>query len=311
MDKIEYNQLKEVLNGLFAYTTTLASMEHLTIQGESINGLVRLSNKMEKILNNISDINDEYIDQSLDLFCFNVLYLGEELKIEINPLYKIDYLSVKEIDRLSEILEYGNYQIVLIEQNSIDKLDLSLLDSKKICFLNVYSCESKITRSQIFTEYLPLNDLKVDFYQIIEQSWHNFTKRFFLEKLKREETLEFLSIEDDYDSERSLNELLEIYGYTVTNCSSENKAIPLMTSKSYDFIILDIGLEDCNGYELALKIRQIQKAKNDFICPILVNSAKSNSKKDYQLYGITKYYEKPFLVKNINVMLDEYLPKEL
>ncbi|API85921.1 response regulator [Francisella uliginis] len=312
MDKIETHQLKEILNGLYAYTTTLSSMEHLTIQEESIKGLIRLSNRMENVLNNIIGTSCEDVEQGSNLFYFNVLYLGENLQIKSNPLYKLDYLPANQINRLNEVLEYGNYQIVLIDQDSLTSdFDLSTLTFQNICFLSVSDCETKDVNSNVFTEYLSLDEVKADFYKVIGESWNVFTRKYFLEKLSQDQPLNFLSIEDDYDSERSLNELLEIYGYAIENCSNESQAISLITSKCYDFIILDIGLEDCNGYELALKIRQIQKVRNNFICPILVNSGKANSKKDYKLYGITKYYEKPYLVKNINVMLDEYLPKEL
>ena len=311
MDKIETHQLKEILNGLYAYTTTLSSMEHLTIQEESIKGLIRLSNRMENVLNNIVGTSSEDVEQGSSLFYFNVLYLGENLQVKSNSLYKLDYLPVNQINRLSEVLEYGNYQIVLINQDSLIDFDPSALTFQNVCFLSVSSCKNKVAKSHIFTEYLSLDEVKADFYKIIGESWNVFTRKYFFEKLSQDQPLNFLSIEDDYDSEKSLNELLEIYGYAIENCSNESQAISSITSKCYDFIILDIGLEDCNGYELALKIRQIQKVRNNFICPILVNSGKANSKKDYKLYGITKYYEKPHLVKNISVMLDEYLPKEL
>ena len=110
MNKIEIHKLKEILNGLYAYTTTLSSMEHLTIQEESIKGLMRLSNRMENVLNNIVGTSSEDVEQGSNLFYFNVLYLGENLQIKSNPLYKLDYLPANQINRLSEVLEYGNYQ---------------------------------------------------------------------------------------------------------------------------------------------------------------------------------------------------------
>ena len=312
MNKIDLFELKEISNSLYAYVTNLSSMEHLTMQDESLDGVVRLADRLEKMVNNLS-FDDQYSDENKSLFCFNVLFLGDKdkLQVKIDPIYKVNYLPVGQLNDLNKILENNRFQIVLIEQNSlISQIDLSNFDTKNICFLSIYSDQSSIIKHQIFTEYLALDDLKSNFNALLDKNWNTLTQNHFLKKLELGKTLSIMSVEDDLDSRKSLNELLSSYGFNVTNCSTANEAFSLMSSESYDIIILDIGLEDLDGYQLALRIRQIQKMKRDLLCPILVNSGRANDiDEDIKFYGITEYYQKPFLTKKLSNVLGKYLPK--
>ena len=120
-----------------------------------------------------------------------------------------------------------------------------------------------------------------------------------------------LSVEDDFDSQKSLVELLEMYDLEVSSCSSYEQALSLAKSKPYQMIILDINLEGSSGYYLSNQIRKIQKENKHLLCPILANSGRTNTKQQtYKLYGITEYYEKPLLVKNILEVLNKYLISE-
>ena len=311
MNKIDLYELKEISNSLYAYVTNLSSMEHLTMQEESLDGVVRLADRLEKMVNNIS-FDDQYSDENKSLFHFNILFIGKKLQIEFDSIYKVNYLPVDQLNDLNKILENNRFQIVLIEQNSlISQIDLSNFDTKNICFLSIYSDQNSIIKHQIFTEYLALDDLKSNFNALLDESWNIFTHNYFLKKLKLGQPLRVMSVEDDLDSRKSLSELFELYNFTVTNCSTADEAFSLVTSESYDIIILDIGLEDLNGLELALRIRQIQKMKRDLLCPILINSGRANYiKEGCKSYGITEYHLKPFLVKNLRNILSKYLPNE-
>ena len=311
MNEKDLYELKEISNSLYGYLANVSSASKcLTVQENMFKGITRLADRLEKVVNNLN-IDNQNNNTDPSLFHFNVLFIGKDLQLPFNPMYNIDYLPVDQLSDLKKILENNKYQIVLIKQNSlISQINLSNIDTKNICFLSVHNDQNNIIKHQIFTKYLALTDFKYGFEELLDKSWLTFTQNYFSEKLKSGQSLSLrvMSVEDDLDSRRSLAELFELYDFTVTNCSTADDAFSLMTSESYDIIVLDIGLEDLDGYQLALRIRQIQKMNQNILCPILVNSGRVNSKKDaYKAYGITEYYQKPFLTKNLKEVLSRYI----
>lgn len=305
VNKRNLDELKEISNSLYGY---LAINRCLTVENEAFNRITSLADRLEKIVNTL-DVDNQHSNTNTNLFHFNVLFIGEDLQLSFRPMYKVDYLPVDELSNLNKILENSRYQIVIIEQNDlISQIDLTELDVKNICFLSVHNDQSNVIKHQIFTKYLNLADLKSEFEETLCKSWRMFIQSHLLKKLESCMSLRIMSVEDDLDSRNSLSELFELYGFSVTNCSIAEEAFSLVTSESYDIIVLDIGLDDLDGYQLALRIRQIQKMNRNILCPILVNSGRINDKNDaYRSYGITEYYQKPFLTKNFREVLNKYI----
>lgn len=313
MSKIDLHELKEISNSLYGYVSSLSFMERLESQDESIDGITRLADRLALLVGDL--IDDKQNDANTGLFSYDVLFLGDKCKLQakIDPIYNIDYLPLDQLDNLNKILEGKVYQIVLIEQNSlISNIDLSNLNTENICFLSMHeSDQSNVIKHQIFTEYLGFDILNTNFNELISETWNAFTKNRYLMKLELGQSLSVMSVEDDLDSRNALNSLFILYGFNTTNCSTASEAISLITSESYDIIILDLGLKDHSGdgTELALRMRQIQKMKRDLLCPILINTGRANDmKEEYRLYGITEYHQKPFLTKELGNVLRRYLP---
>jgi signal transduction histidine kinase len=66
-----------------------------------------------------------------------------------------------------------------------------------------------------------------------------------------------LVVEDDPDSRESLTALLRLMGHDVESAADGRGAIQLISSKSFDAALIDIGLPDLSGYEVAAQGREI------------------------------------------------------
>lgn len=66
---------------------------------------------------------------------------------------------------------------------------------------------------------------------------------------------QILCVEDDAAILMPLRYALEREGWQVTWANTGRQAIDSIQQQSFDFIILDVGLPDLNGFEVCKKIR--------------------------------------------------------
>jgi CheY-like chemotaxis protein len=65
-----------------------------------------------------------------------------------------------------------------------------------------------------------------------------------------------LVIEDNIDAADSLVQLLQIFGHQALAVYTAREAFNLLNTYQADIVLLDIGLPDMSGYEVARQIRQ-------------------------------------------------------
>jgi DNA-binding response OmpR family regulator len=75
-------------------------------------------------------------------------------------------------------------------------------------------------------------------------------------------TRRILLVDDNTDAAESLAMLLESYGHEVVIKADGSKGLEAALSYSPEIVILDIGLPDIDGYELARRLRAAGGAKN-------------------------------------------------
>lgn len=63
-------------------------------------------------------------------------------------------------------------------------------------------------------------------------------------------------VEDNPDGRQSLADLLAVLGYEVVALASAHEALALGPAEEPDVFVVDIGLPDMNGYELARRLRE-------------------------------------------------------
>ncbi|WP_340680241.1 response regulator, partial [Paraglaciecola sp.] len=116
------------------------------------------------------------------------------------------------------------------------------------------------------------------------------------------ENKRILVIDDNVDAAESLALLLEFSGHTTRKAYNGITGLEVAKEFKPDVILLDIGLPDINGYQVAQQIRQQPWGKKMF----LVAATGWGQDKDKQLAkdaGFDKHLTKPIDFKELNVLL--------
>lgn len=112
-----------------------------------------------------------------------------------------------------------------------------------------------------------------------------------------------LIVEDDLDIGRLLTLELEESGFGVTHCDNGIRGLSAIREENPDLIVLDLGLPDLNGAEIARRVRKTSET------PIIILTAADDveTKVDLLNSGADDYLAKPFhaeeLIARVRVQL--------
>lgn len=101
-----------------------------------------------------------------------------------------------------------------------------------------------------------------------------------------------LVVDDDELVVIALEELLKPVGYEVATVCSGSEALQRLDEKVFDLIILDIIMPGMNGFDLCLRIRELEPYRTT---PIIMLTAKSSAedKKKGMDVGANLFLPKP------------------
>lgn len=108
-----------------------------------------------------------------------------------------------------------------------------------------------------------------------------------------------LIIDDEILVSKALGDMLQFVNSTVFYAERANKAVEIIENENVDLIILDALLPDMDGFQLALKIREMQKGKD---IPIIMMSGiykKMKYKYHAKEAGINAFMQKPIKMESL------------
>lgn len=115
-----------------------------------------------------------------------------------------------------------------------------------------------------------------------------------------------LLVEDELNIARPLQFNLEQEGHEVFSTPSGKEALKLYAQESFDLIILDLMLEEMDGYEVARQVRQ-----KDQRLPIIMLTAKSTA--EDRIHGLElgadDYIVKPFHLRELLLRVERMLER--
>jgi signal transduction histidine kinase/ActR/RegA family two-component response regulator len=114
-----------------------------------------------------------------------------------------------------------------------------------------------------------------------------------------------LLVDDNKDAVRSLSKLLTHYGHEVYVAHTGEDAISTVLAKRPEVVLLDIGLPDIDGYEVA---RQLRASGFEGHIAALTGYGQARDKEDSQQAGIDRHLVKPVNIEEVLVMLVELSP---
>ena len=105
-------------------------------------------------------------------------------------------------------------------------------------------------------------------------------------------SLRVLVVDDNVDAALSLGELLEAYGHDVRTAHTGPTAVATASDYNADVMLLDIGLPELDGYEVARRIRQ-QPTHNETVLVALTGYGQESDRDRSQAAGFDHHLVKP------------------
>jgi CheY-like chemotaxis protein len=108
--------------------------------------------------------------------------------------------------------------------------------------------------------------------------------------------LRILIVDDNADHANSLSTMLAIRGYDVQSAYSSAKAIEQAAARKPDVAILDLGLPEMDGYELATKLR----ASHSDVVLLAVSAHVGDAYQEKaRAVGMEHYFVKPVAIAKL------------
>jgi DNA-binding response OmpR family regulator len=117
-----------------------------------------------------------------------------------------------------------------------------------------------------------------------------FLEKYFYDTERRDVMFQILIVDDDKNTRRLYQVVLENEGYQVFSAENGNDALNVMSQEHIDLVIVDIMMPGMDGYEFTKILRESRDS-----LPILMVSAKQlpEDKKKGFLVGTDDYMTKP------------------
>ncbi|MFU8797517.1 MAG: response regulator [Gammaproteobacteria bacterium] len=119
-----------------------------------------------------------------------------------------------------------------------------------------------------------------------------------------------LLVEDNLFNQKVTAMMFADAGYNqVDLAETGHDALKLCQKYRYDLVLLDMGLPDISGLEVAAALRNHEKSQNAFPTPLIALTAHSFDEDQQQAkaVGIDDYLVKPLFVKQLRKLCKERL----
>jgi CheY-like chemotaxis protein len=110
-------------------------------------------------------------------------------------------------------------------------------------------------------------------------------------------------VDDNRDAAESLGMILNLYGHEVELAHSGMRALEIANSRPPDIGVLDIGMPDLSGYEVAERIRDEEWGKNVTLIA-LTGWGQESDKQRALLAGFDHHLTKPIDPEQLKRLFD-------
>lgn len=124
-----------------------------------------------------------------------------------------------------------------------------------------------------------------------------------------EKSLTVLFVEDDKLSQTVGKLSFREIGIPVDIASSGKDALLLASQKVYDLIVMDIGLGDMDGFEVAQTIRQNSGKNKKTPIIALTAHADTESQNQSKEVGMNQYLVKPLTMEKVHGIINDFFPQ--
>ena len=111
-------------------------------------------------------------------------------------------------------------------------------------------------------------------------------------------------VDDNVDAAESLAMMLELDGHSVVRAHDARAAIALARAERPNVMLLDIGLPDIDGYELARRLRALPEADGALLIAV-TGYGQAEDRRRAEQAGFDRYLVKPVEFESLRSMLQE------
>jgi two-component system cell cycle response regulator DivK len=117
---------------------------------------------------------------------------------------------------------------------------------------------------------------------------------------------EILIVEDNPMNMELILDLLEFYGYNVTEAEDGIKALERLSEKKFDIILLDMQLPKMDGLEVLEKIKNNPATAGIPVIAVTAHAMKGSEEHFIEM-GCVDYISKPIDIHKFRALIDKYL----
>ena len=336
-------QLKECLNALRGYTQFLMKEDCFLGQLDAIEGAKAITDSLASIsVQRLSGERTPFWDRVYKRIkandfagCFFykalIIYddISSDLMVALQSSYYLQFEMTTHKDLMKdhailESLSKGEYQIIMTDL--VDPKIAQLTHKTSSCYFAIKTQSGAIHASLAMTdeleviEKISLKELIGNVDEYIFKRWRDYIAQRIKERIAKDKYMKVLYVEDDENSRVSFERLISICPYIgdarngeCISVSTAVEALNALKSNIFDIILVDIGLPEMDGFELAVQIRQLQLRKNDIPCPIYgyTGHLLEAEELSYQTCGIDRIFIKPELAIDINKVIRDFVPEDM
>jgi len=123
--------------------------------------------------------------------------------------------------------------------------------------------------------------------------------------------LRILVVEDHKLAQKVAVMIINSLGYDVDTADTAEQAIVQFKQHQYDFIFMDLGLPDTDGYTVTKIIRELEE-KTNIHTPIVALTAQMDDefRQNSIKSGMDDFLSKPLTVDKAKAMIDKYIQRQ-
>jgi len=121
-------------------------------------------------------------------------------------------------------------------------------------------------------------------------------------KPQADKRLRVVVIDDNHDAAEALTMLLELFGHDATTFFDGPTAIEAVSKATFDLALVDIGLPEIDGYEVARRIRMLPNAKAMMLVA-LTGYGQDSDKQRAREAGFDEHLTKPVRIEQLQALL--------
>jgi CheY-like chemotaxis protein len=114
-----------------------------------------------------------------------------------------------------------------------------------------------------------------------------------------------LIVEDDDDSREMLSQLAEVYGYRVRGAATAEAAVECALENLPQLALVDIGLADTDGFEVAQRLRRIPGGERVRLVA-LTGYSDDGSRSRAEASGFDEFVVKPLMPERFSELLSRW-----